>query len=280
MEYLASQLILKLCYHEEACCKTDANPESLEFHFQRNQIFTPTEFIPMAIDSIFEDRQMSYISSANFTSIGCSFAIYKLQGDKMILKCVQNEPKVKNSAEPYLEGKACSKCLPNQKCSERYPGLCEDVQILPVGPPGLPGSEAKTQCDPCRTGLNGAKGDIGLPGRDGMNGPIGIQGPMGPKGDACLPGVKGDRGMDGLVGPPGIDGKCEKIKECSNIFTESNPYFWFLYALAAFGVAATLFGALNAFNGIKSTGSGLVPWYSEKPAAESVEAPLSNTTHF
>lgn len=267
MEYLSSQLVLKLPRSDFACCKTDTYPKSLELHHGKNEILAPAAFITWAFDHMFnytvEQRtasllKFSFFYSANLTSIGCAFGTYKDRGDKMVLKCVKNEPEATALAKVYLQGEACSNCSANnQICSNRYPGICEDVKVLPVGPqgpvgpagiPGLSGAPG-LKGDPGRPGLDGSKGVNGLPGMPGIDGrtgekgdqgPIGPAGKMGPKGDTGLPGVKGDSGKDGLMGVPG------KNAESSSIVSASSVSFWVLYIFLASGVGVALFVAFKA----------------------------------
>lgn len=271
MEFLSSQLVLKLPRSDFACCKTDTFPKALELHHGKNDVLAPAAFLTWAFEHMFnytvEQRtasqlKFSFFYAANLTSIGCAFGSYKDKGEKMALKCVKNEPEATSFTKTYLPGDACSKCsIYNQTCSDRYPGLCEDVKVLPVGPqgpvgpaglpglagaPGPRGAPGQKGLDGTNgtngvngvNGVNGANGFAGIDGRNGEKGeqgPIGPIGNVGPKGETGSPGVKGDRG------DPGIDGKPGKSADGS-----STVSFWIMHCIVAAGVGVALFVAFRA----------------------------------
>lgn len=268
MEFLSSQLVLKLPRSDFACCKTDTYPKALELHHGKNEVLAPSAFLTWAFEHMFnytvEQRaasqlKFSFFYAANLTSIGCAFGSYKDKGDKMVLKCVKNEPEATSFPKTYLPGDACSKCSNfNQTCSERYPGLCEDEKVLPVGPqgpigpaglpglagaPGLRGLPGQKGLDGTN-GTNGVNGVNGLPGMDGKKGEKGEQGPIGPAGNVGPKGetgLTGVTGFPGLVGAPGIDGKPGNNAEGS-----SNVAFWIMHCLVACAVGVALFVAFRA----------------------------------
>lgn len=135
---------------ESSCSNTDSNPNSSTLWKmsagQQLVASTSSALIKLAFDEIIKNAvDYSFLYSTNLTSIGCAFASDTNNFD--FLQCVQNKEYLISKTVlvqnglfattlnyDYIHGKPCSNCSPNsQICSKRYPGLCEDVEVLPMG---------------------------------------------------------------------------------------------------------------------------------------------------
>ena len=90
------------------------------------------------------------------------------------------------------------------KTEERLQDIQENIEDF-RGPQGIQGSRGETGL-PGPQGLQGERGLQGARGEAGPIGPQGLRGEVGAQGERGLTGATGAQGIQGLVGPPGAQG--------------------------------------------------------------------------